>query len=136
MTQNFTELIDKLTSTLDVGDQKETLIKLTEKLDLSEADPDLLSLYVQAHWGGDNYTVTRYPSIARLENPLPGDKMLTSRSGLSCESSMDFQCQPRSDQRDNRAKEDHGDAPVVCQSPRRHCVCVCVGRWGGRCVCV
>lgn len=43
MTQNFTELIDKLTSTLDVGDQKETLIKLTEKLDLSEADPDLLS---------------------------------------------------------------------------------------------
>lgn len=43
MTQNFTELIDKLTATLDVGDQKETLLKLTEKLDLSEADPDLLS---------------------------------------------------------------------------------------------
>jgi hypothetical protein len=42
MTQNFTELIDKLTSTLDVGDQKETLIKLTEKLDLSNADPELL----------------------------------------------------------------------------------------------
>ena len=38
MTQNFTELIDKLTATLDVGDQKETLLKLTEKLDLSEAD--------------------------------------------------------------------------------------------------
>lgn len=43
MTQNFTELIDKLTATLDVGDQKETLLKLTEKLDLSKADPDLLS---------------------------------------------------------------------------------------------
>ena len=43
MTQNFTELINKLTASLDVGDQKDALLKLTEKLDLSEADPDLLN---------------------------------------------------------------------------------------------
>lgn len=43
MTKNFTELIEKLTATLDVDDQKGALLKLTEDLDLSMADPDLIN---------------------------------------------------------------------------------------------
>ena len=42
MKQNFNELIGKLTATLDVDDQKGALLKLTEDLDLSVADPDLI----------------------------------------------------------------------------------------------
>ncbi len=42
MTTTFTELINRLTETLDVKDQKEELLSLTKGLDLSKADPKLL----------------------------------------------------------------------------------------------
>lgn len=42
MTTTFTDLIEKLTDTLDVVDQKEELIEMTKDFDLSKANPELL----------------------------------------------------------------------------------------------
>ena len=42
MTTTFTDLIEKLTDTLDVVDQKEELIEMTKGFDLSKANPELL----------------------------------------------------------------------------------------------
>tara|TARA_Y100000991_G_scaffold214419_1_gene202091 strand:- start:120 stop:701 length:582 start_codon:yes stop_codon:yes gene_type:complete len=42
MTTTFTDLIEKLTDTLDVVDQKKELIEMTKDFDLSKANPELL----------------------------------------------------------------------------------------------